>query len=194
MSSTKRQWADADWNEEWPVVGVRRGEPESSAGRDAMAADGFAVVFDVEPIAIDADTHQAHLNNSAAVRMFNELRVAYVAAHLAPDWPRHLRRGGMTVVVRDLRVEYQSEASMDERFVGATRWAARRGKSGLVEQRLVEQATARPVARAWVVQLYLGATGAVESFPDWFWDLVEATEGAPVPIVDDARRPWGPPT
>ncbi|MFO7589381.1 MAG: thioesterase family protein [Acidimicrobiia bacterium] len=194
MSSTKRQWADADWNEEWPVVGVRRGEPESSAGRDALAADGFAVVFDVDPIAIDADTHQAHLNNSAAVRMFNELRVAYVAAHLAPDWPRHLRRGGMTVVVRDLRVEYQSEASMDERFVGATRWAARRGKSGLVEQRLVEQATARPVARAWVVQLYLGATGAVGPFPDWFWDLVEATEGAPVPIMDDARRPWGPPT
>ena len=102
-----------------------------------------------------------------------------------------LRRYG--VVVRELRVEYQSEASMHERFVGATRWSARRGKSGLVEHRLVEAMTARPVARAWVVQLYLGPTGAVEPFPDWFWDLVAEVEGAPVPEVPDDRRPWGPP-
>ncbi len=193
MNAGKRQWADVDWSDAWPVVGVHPGEAAPSAGRDALAADGCSVIFDLEPVATDADRHQAHLNNSAAVRMFNELRVAYVAAHLAPEWPQHLRRGGMTVVVRDLRVEYQSEALMDEQFVGSTRWAARRGKSGLVEHRLVEQTTARPVARAWVVQLHLGATGAVEAFPDWFWELIEATEGSPVPVIEDARQPWGPP-
>lgn len=193
MTTEKRQWTDADWNVAWPVVGVHRGEPEPSAGRDALAADGFSVLFDLDPVPADADRIQAHLNNSAAVRMCNELRVAYVAAHLAPDWPQHLRRTGTTVVVRDLRVEYQSEASMDERFVGATRWAARRGKSGIAEQRIVEQTTARPVARAWVVQLHLGPTGEVEPFPDWYWALIEATEGRPVPVIEDARGPWGPP-
>ena len=192
-SSHERQWTDVDWNDPWPVVGVRAGPPEPSPGADALAADGFAVVFDVEPIPADADRHQAHLNNAAAVRMCNELRVAYVAARLAPEWPRFVRRGGGTVVVRELRVEYQSEAMMDERFVGATRWAARRGKSGLVEHRIVEQSTARPVARAWVVQLYLGPTGAVAPFPDRFWELVAAVEGGPIPVVPDERRPWGPP-
>jgi len=193
VSEGRRRWADADWNDPWPVVGVHRGAPTPSMGVDALTADGFRFVADVDPIEVDADRHQAHLNNAAAVRMFNELRVAYVAARLAPDWPRHVRRSGTTVIVRDLRVEYQSEASVDERFVGATRWAARRGKSGLVEHRLVEQSTARPIARGWVVQLYLGPTGAVEPFPDAFWDLVAGVEGGPVPTVEDARRQWGPP-
>ena len=193
MNDGRRQWADTDWNDPWPVVGVHRGAPAPSAGADALRADGFAVAFDLEPIPADTDRHQAHLNNAAAVRMCNELRVAYVAARLAPEWPSFIRRNGGTIVVRELRVEYQSEASMDERFVGATRWAARRGKSGLVEQRLVEQSTGRAVARAWVVQLYLGPTGAVEPFPDFYWDLVARVEGGPVPVVEDARQPWGPP-
>ena len=193
MSTGERKWTDADWNEQWPVVGVHQGEPEPSAGVDALRTDGFVVVFDVDPVDVDADKHQAHLNNAAAVRMCNELRVAYVAARLAPDWPRFCRTSGTTVVVRDLRVEYQSEASMHEHFVGSTRWSARRGKSGLVEHRLVEATMARPVARAWVVQLYLGPTGAVEPFPDWYWDRVAEVEGAPVPEIPDDRHPWGPP-
>jgi acyl-CoA thioesterase FadM len=146
-------------------------------------------VFDVEPIPADADVYQDHLNNTAAVRMFNELRIAYVAARLAPDWPRYIRRGSLTVVVRELHVEYQSEGWMHERFVGATRWAARRGKAGLVEQRLVEADTGRPLARAWVVQLIVGADG-VESFPDWFWEQVGDVEGGPVPVLTTTRRDW----
>lgn len=193
MTTEKRQWTDVDWNDAWPVVGVHAGPPADSPGAAALAADGFAVVFDVEPVPTDADRHQAHLNNSAAVRMFNELRVAYVAARLAPEWPSFIRRNGGTVVVRELRVEYQSEAMMDEQFVGSTRWTARRGKSGLVEHRLVERSTARPVARAWVVQLHLGPTGAVEPFPDRYWEMVAAVEGGPIPIIEDARKPWGPP-
>jgi acyl-CoA thioesterase FadM len=186
---TERRGGTANWADPWPVVGVRRGEPQSSAGVDALRGLGFAVVLDVDPIPSDADVYQDHLNNHAAVRMFNELRIAYVASRLAPDWPRYVRRSGSTVVVRELHVEYQSEGLMHERFVGATRWSARRGKSGLVEQRLVEATTGRPLARAWVVQLLVEPAG-VEPFPDWLWERIGEVEGGPIPVLDATRRDW----
>jgi hypothetical protein len=52
---------------------VRQGEPAPSAGVDAMRADGYRVVFDVETRPGDEDRYQDHLNNNAPVRMFNEL-------------------------------------------------------------------------------------------------------------------------
>ena len=183
----------ADWRDPWPPQGVRQGEPEPSAGVDVLRADGFAVLFDVDPLPEDADRYQDHLNNSAPVRMFNELRMAYVATHLAPDWPRYVRRSGRTAVVRELHVQYESEGWLHEGYVGATSWRARRGKSALVEQRLVEATSARPFARAWIVHLLVGADGKVEDFPDWFWDAVAGVEGAPIPDSTAARRPWGPP-
>lgn len=189
-----RRGAGADWSDPWPVVGVRQGEPESSPGVDALRAEGFRVVFDVEPVDADRDEYQDHLNNTAAVRMFNELRIAYVASHLAPDWPRYVRRTG-TVVVRELHVLYESEGWMHDRYVGAVRWAERRGKASLLEERLVEATTARPLARAWVVQLLVTPDG-VAPFPEWLWAMVAEAEGGPVPVpvADGATRaPWGPP-
>jgi acyl-CoA thioesterase FadM len=157
-----------------------------------MRADGYRVVFDVETRPGDEDRYQDHLNNNAPVRMFNELRMAYVAGNLAPDWPRFVRRSGSTVVVRELHVQYETEGWMHERFVGGTAWRARRGKSVLIEQRLVEAETARPLASAWVVQLLVSPEG-VAQFPAWAWDLIAEVEGAPVPEWPADRRPWGPP-
>ncbi len=179
-----------DWTNEWPVVGVARGGAAPSPGADSLRAEGFRVVFDIDSIPSDADAYQDHLNNHAAVRMFNELRIAYVASELAPDWPRYIRRSGSTVVVRELHVEYQSEGRIHERFVGATRWDARRGKSGLVEQRLVEATTGRPIARAWVVQLFVTPDG-VDAFPEWLWERIGEVEGGPITELPDERRPWG---
>jgi acyl-CoA thioesterase FadM len=185
---------DADWQDPWPVRGVRRGRPQPSAGLDALRDDGYVVAFDVEAIDADRDTYQDHLNNAAAVRMFNDLRIAYVADRLAPDWPRHVRRSGLAVVVRELHLLYESEGWMHEAYVGATRVAARRGKAAVLEQRLVEAASARPLARAWVVQLLVDSTGAVVAWPDWFFEMVAAVQGAPVPVRVPATRPtWGPP-
>jgi acyl-CoA thioesterase FadM len=181
-----------DWSNAWPVVGVHRSAPSASAGFDALRAEGFRVVFDVDSIPSDADAYQDHLNNHAAVRMFNELRIAYVASELAPEWPKFIRRSKSTVVVRELHVEYQSEGRMHEHFVGATRWGARRGKSGLVEQRLVEATTGRPLARAWVVQLFVTPEG-VAAFPEWLWERIGEVEGGPIPERPDERRPWGVP-
>lgn len=181
-----------NWADPWPPDGVRQGEPAPSKGVDTLRAEGYRVVLDVETRPGDEDLYQDHLNNNAPVRMFNELRMAYVAGHLAPDWPRFVRRSGSTVVVRELHVQYETEGWMHEHFVGATAWRARRGKSALVEQRLVEAETARPLARAWVVQLLVSPEG-VAAFPDWAWDAIAAVEGAAIPEWPADRRPWGPP-
>ena len=180
-----------DQRDLWPVDGVSQTPPPSSAVVDQLHALGYRALFVVTPIASDEDKHQDHLNNSAAVRMFNELRIAYVASRLSPDWPRHLRRENLIVVVRELHVEYQSEAQGSERFIGATRLSFRRGKSVLIEQALVEIESGRPVARAWVVQLLLGPTG-VQDWPDFYWDLVATSEGAPLVELADSRPSWGP--
>jgi acyl-CoA thioesterase FadM len=185
---------DADWRNPWPVQGVRQGEPEPSPGVRALSADGFAATFDVDPLDTDRDEYQDHLNNTAVVRMFNELRIAYVAARFAPRWPRHVRRAGLTVAVRELHVLYESEGWMHERYVGATRVAQRRGKAAVLEQRLVEASAARPLARAWALQLLVGDDGHVIDWPAFFWEMVRDVQGAPVqPVADPTRPPWGPP-
>jgi acyl-CoA thioesterase FadM len=185
---------DADWRNPWPVNGVRPGEPEPSPGVTALRAEGFTVVFDVDPVDADRDEYQDHLNNTAAARMFNELRIAYVASRLAPRWPKFIRREGMAVVVRELHVLYEREGWMHERYVGATRYVQQRGKAAIVEQRLVEATTAAPLARAWIVQLLVGSDGRVTDWPSWFWEMLHEVQGDAVETVDDAERPpWGPP-
>ena len=184
---------DADWRNPWPVQGVRAGDPEPSAGVAALHDDGYPVVFDVDPLDSDRDEYQDHLNNTAAVRMFNELRIAYVAARFAPRWPKFVRAEQLTVAVRELHVLYESEGWMHERYVGATRVAQRRGRAAVVEQRLVEASAARPLARAWVLQLLVGPDGRVTDWPSWFFELVADVQGGPVAVVADTRPPWGPP-
>jgi acyl-CoA thioesterase FadM len=182
----------ADWQDPWPVRGIAPGEPKPSAGVDGLRAEGYVTVFDVAPVPEDADEYQDHLNNTAAVRMYNDLRVAYVAACFAPDWPRFVRRQGMTLVVRELHVAYDSEGWMHEQYVGATRVAQRRGKALILEQRLVEASSARSLSRAWVLQLLIGADGKVIEFPDLYFELAEKAQGAPVPQVAASRAEWGP--
>jgi acyl-CoA thioesterase FadM len=192
--SNARRGEGADWQDPWPVVGVRQGEPQPSAGVDALHVDGYRAVFDVDTIDADRDEYQDHLNNTAAVRMFNELRIAYVASFLAPDWPRYVRRGGLGVVVRELHAQYESEGWMHERYVGGTRYVQHRGKAAVVEQRLVEATTGRAIASAWVVQLLVQFEGGVVDWPASFWDMVATVEARPVVEVDGAARaPWGPP-
>jgi acyl-CoA thioesterase FadM len=175
-------------------VGVRPEPVLASVGADALRADGYSVVFDVDPIDADRDEWQDHLNNTAVVRMLNELRMAYAAARLAPDWPRFVRRGGYTVVVRELHVRYDREGWVHERYVGGTRVAQRRGKAGIMEQALVEAETGASLAAAWLVQLLVGPDGRVVDWPDWYWGLVAGVEQRPVTVIDLAPRvDWGPP-
>src|SRR5262249_41470921 len=97
------------------------------------------------------------------------------------------------VAAREVHVLYESEGRPDEEFVGALRYLRREGKAAVLEQRLVERATARPVARAWVLQL-LVQDGKVVEWPDSYFARVAAIEGREIPV--GPRRPaseWGPP-
>lgn len=194
VSEPERRGEGADWQNTWPVVGVRREAPEPSAGVDALRAAGYRSIFDVEAIEADRDEYQDHLNNTAPVRMFNELRIAYVASRLTPDWPRYVRRGGYGVVMRELHVQYDSEGWMHEQYVGATRFVQHRGKAAVIEQQLVEATTGRSLAQAWMVQLLVEFGGSVVAWPDLFWEMVAEVEEREIPVVTDAARtPWGPP-
>ena len=163
-----------------------------SAGAEALAADGYRFIIPVEPIPSDFDA-QNHLNNAATVRLFNDLRVAYVRGEVGDEWVAIIRRDALVVAAREVHVLYESEGMPGEAFVGALRYVRREGKAAVLEQRLVEAATGRPVARAWVVQL-LVQNGSVVDWPDAYFSRVAAIEGREIPKVP--RRPageWGPP-
>lgn len=162
-------------------------------GAEALAVDGYRFVSALESATSDFD-QQGHLNNVAAVRYFQDLRIAFVMARLAPRWTEHLRDEGLVLVARELHVLYESEGMPGEHFVGAVRIRLRQGKAGIMEERLVESTTGRAVARAWVVQLVV-RNGRVVDYPEWYWELLAEAEGAPVRVLDPAARaPWGPPS
>lgn len=158
------------------------------------ATEGYRYVVPVTltPEHIDG---QGHLNNAAVARIFNELRVAYIGAGPGPRWGEYLRGDGVrrTVVVRELHIAYDREATIEDRLVGCVRVSARRGKAKIVEQRLVDVARDLPVARAWAVQLFV-EEGAVRDFPDFYWEAIHGAEGRRIPPEPRGPEvPWGPP-
>jgi acyl-CoA thioesterase FadM len=170
-------------------VGVS--EPPAWAGAEALAADGYRFVGPVEPRADDFDA-QSHLNNAATVRLLNDLRIAYVHGEVGAWWPETIRADGYVIAARELHVLYESEGLPGESFVGGMKYVARDGKAAVLEQRIVE-ASGRPVARAWVVQL-LVRDGTVVDWPERFFDRVAEIEGRPLPAQPrSAAPPWGPP-
>ena len=167
----------------------RRDRPPPSAGAAALLAEGYRFVVPVEPAPADFD-RQGHLNNAAIVRIFNDLRIAYVE-HLDIRWREHLGTERLVVVAREVHVLYESEGRPDEEYVGAMRYVRREGRAAIIEQCLTEGSAARPVARAWIVQL-LVRDGSVVDWPDFYFELVAGVEGAPIDQRPGLRRPWGP--
>jgi acyl-CoA thioesterase FadM len=173
-------------------VGLNEEREPVSPGAEALAADGYRFVCPVEPRADDFDA-QAHLNNASTVRLLNDLRTRYVYERVGTWWTESIRTNGYVVAARELHVLYESEGRPGESFVGATRYAARDGKAAIVEQRIVESATGRAIARAWVVQL-LVQDGTVVDWPERFFDRVAQIEGRDLaPAPRSPARPWGPP-
>ena len=107
-------------------------------------------LHDVKVESYDA---QGHLNNAAIVRIFNDIRIAYVQQRLGDRWREHLGAEGLVVVAREVHVLYESEGFPTDEYVGAMRYVRREGRAAIIEQRLTEATSARAVARAWVVQL-----------------------------------------
>jgi acyl-CoA thioesterase FadM len=161
-------------------------------GADALRAEGYRFVIDVEPVPTDFDA-QGHLNNAATVRLFNDIRIGYVRGEVGDAWVEILRREQLVVAAREVHVLYESEGLPGEEFVGALRYVRRDGKAAVLEQRLVEASTGRAVARAWVVQLLVQG-GVVVEWPESYFARVAEIDGREIPA--GPRRPvesWGPP-
>src|SRR5262249_39467348 len=168
---------------------VHVGLEEGPAG---LAADDYRFVCPVEPRTDDFDA-QSHLNNAATVRLLNDMRIAYVHGEVGAWWPECIRENGYVIAARELHVLYESEGLPGESFVGGMKYVARDGKAAVLEQRIVEAASARPIARAWVVQL-LVQDGTVVDWPGRFFERVSEIEGRPLPAQPrSATPPWGPP-
>jgi acyl-CoA thioesterase FadM len=166
--------------------------PLQSAGAEALHADGFRFVTDAVPVPTDFDA-QGHLNNASTVRLFNDLRGAYVRDGIGPVFLEALRTDQLVVAAKEVHVLYESEGFPGESFVGAVRYVRREGKAAILEQRLVEASSGRAIARAWVLQL-LVQRGAVIHWPDSYFARVASIEGHEIPR--GPRRPateWGPP-
>jgi len=173
-------------------VGVSEPEPEGSGpGADALRADGYRFVIPVAPAPSDFDA-QGHLNNAATVKLFNDLRVAYVQGEVGFEWTDTLRRESLVVAAREVHVLYESEGLPGESFVGGMRYVRREGKATVLEERIVESTTGRPVARAWVVQL-LVQDGTVVEWPERYFARVAEIDGRPLPVGPRRHAPWGPP-
>jgi acyl-CoA thioesterase FadM len=161
-------------------------------GEDVLSGDGYRFVERVQPSAADYD-QQDHLNNAAIVRLFNDLRITYVHGEVGAWWPDHVRTNGYVIAARELHVLYESEGLPGEDFVGAMKYVRREGKNAVLEQRIVEAATGRAVARAWVVQL-LVQDGAVVDWPARYFERVAEIEGHVIEHRPRGRvRVFGPP-
>jgi acyl-CoA thioesterase FadM len=162
-------------------------------GEGELAADGYRVIAAVSVAENDYD-RQGHLNNAAIVRMFNDMRISYVFDHVGTWWGDEIGAQGYVVAARELHVLYESEGRPGERYSGGMKYVGREGKAAILEQRIVEAATARPVARAWVVQL-LVQRGTVVQWPARFFDVVAQIEGREIPMRERGpARSWGPPS
>jgi acyl-CoA thioesterase FadM len=165
---------------------------DDSAGARALAADGYRAIAPIETGPPDFDT-QGHLNNAATVRLFNDMRVAYVHGRIGAWWPETIQSSNYVIAAREVHVLYESEGLPGERFVGAMKYVGREGKSAVLEQRIVEAGAGRPIARAWVVQL-LVQHGAVVEWPARYFERVAEIEGRELPVRPrSSPPPWGPP-
>ena len=161
-------------------------------GYEELARDGFRFVVRAPTVPDDFDRQQ-HLNNAAIVRVFNDLRIAYVVGAVGEWWPDFIAEHGCVVAARELHVLYESEGQPGESFVGAMRYTRRDGKALILEERLVEADTGRAIARAWLVQL-LVRDGTVVDWPEHYVARVAEIEGRAFPTRTRATAArWGPP-
>ena len=163
-------------------MGVRAGpnELDDADGRRTLVEDGYRFVQPV-PTSDDDYDAQGHLNNAATVRLFNDLRIAYVHGRIGGWWPDEIRANGYVIAAREVHVLYESEGLPGERFVGGMKYVGREGKAAVLEQRIVEATTGRAIARAWVVQLLVQG-GVVVEWPARYFARVAEIEGRGIAV------------
>jgi len=163
------------------------------SAEQVLEADGYRVIDPIPTSSADFDA-QGHLNNAATVRLFNDLRIAYVHGRIGAWWPEQIRVNGFVIAARELHVLYESEGLPGEQFVGGMKYVARDGKAAVLEQRIVEATSGRAIARAWVVQLLVQG-GKVVDWPARYFERVAEIEARVIPARPRSEaRAWGPPS
>jgi acyl-CoA thioesterase FadM len=142
----------------------------------------------VRPVTVtpaDGDV-QGHLNNVAAVRLFQDLRVQFVLERLAPG--AVALYDDVVVVVADQHVHYASQGSLDETYTGGLRVLGRTDKAYCYDEIL--WAGERVVARCRLVELFVSrSTGRVMTLPDEFVERLSAAAGRSVPHLTELPLP-----
>jgi acyl-CoA thioesterase FadM len=152
-----------------------------------MIGDGWPLRWEVA----HDDGHydvQGHLNNVAALEIFQELRVRYMGG-LVGRREMGLVARDHVVGVRELVTSYITEARPGEPLVGHCRILGRSRRSWAFDE--VITTGERVVARCRVVECAIGDGRAIE-VPEPFWARVQQVEGRELPVreLPVGRTPW----
>ena len=162
-----------------------------SAGERVLRDDGYRFVVPIATVADDFDA-QGHLNNAATVRLFNDLRVAYVRGEVGFDGSRPCAATRSWSRPRKCTCCTRRRVSRASRSSAGCATSAARARPPCSRNGWSRR---RPGGRSrvrWVVQL-LVQDGSVVEWPDLYFVRVAEIEGREIPVEPRRHTPWGPP-
>src|SRR5258708_4030774 len=114
----------------WAMQAVYPHMKAQGWGRIVNFASSMGITGGSGRVATGADDFDAegHLNNAATVRLFNDMRIAYVHGRIGAWWPEQIRAEGFVIAAREVHVLYESEGLPGEALVGGMKYVRREGK------------------------------------------------------------------
>lgn len=148
---------------------------------------GYPVAMKVDPRPEHYDT-QGHLNNVAAIRIFQDIRVIYMRDRVGRRRLNLLPRE-YVIGVRELVTSYLTEARPGEQLYAGCRVLGRSRRSWCFDE--VITTADRVVARLRLIECAISEGKAIE-VPAALWAAVEAVEGRDLPVreLPVGRTPW----
>jgi acyl-CoA thioesterase FadM len=142
--------------------------------RDARSDRGTRTDVDVP-----AGDQGFHVSNLEIERIFFDARNAYLAAIDIDD----LWHQPVIPQVRELTTRFDAEVTGGAALTCTTRVVSRSRRAFVMEQQLVDSASATVSATCRSVHVTVGTEGAVE-IPDDLWAAIELYDGGPIPNLD----------
>ena len=104
------------------------------------------------------------------MRIFNDIRIAYIYEQIGDRWREHLAAEQLVVVAAEVHVLYESEGLPGEEYVGAMRYVRREGRAAIIEQRLIEADRGAWRSRGRGSCSSSRATARVVDWPPFYFD------------------------
>ena len=149
--------------------------------------EGYPAALQITPRPDHYDV-QGHLNNAAAIRIIQDLRVTYMRDVLGRRRIEGMARGHI-VGVREMVTSYIAQAHPGEQLYGGCRILGRSRRSWCFDELICT--ADRVVVRCRLIECAIHDGRAVE-VPADFWAAVEQAEGRELPIreLPVGRTPW----